>query len=202
MVSPFLIPLEIAINRVLRFDPDTLARLGELDGKCIAVHLARAGSDAEFFLFPSAGGFRLRTTPDGVPDVTIRGDVPVFARLLFGGNGTSRAGELQISGDIELGQHFQRLLKQIDLDWEEQAARVVGDVAAHQLGRAVRGLRDWARQSRAYLEQDAREYLTEESRLLPRRDAVEQFLRGVDTLRADTDRLEKRLGQIAGRVAA
>ncbi len=199
MVSPFLIPLEIAINRVLRLDPDTLARLGELDGKCIAVHLARAGSDAEFFLFPSAGGFRLRTTPDGVPDVTIRGGVPVFARLLFGGNGTSRAGELQISGDIELGQHFQRLLKQIDLDWEEQAARVVGDVAAHQLGRAARGLRDWALQSRAYLEQDAREYLTEESRLLPRREAVEQFLRGVDTLRADTDRLEKRLEQATGR---
>ncbi len=202
MFPPILIPLEETINRLLRLDPDTLARLGELDGKCIAVHLARAGSDAEFFLFPSVGGFRIRGTPDGVPDVTIRGDVPVFARLVFGGNGTSRAGELQISGDIELGQHFQRLLKQIDLDWEEQAARVVGDVAAHQLGRAVRGLRDWARQSRGYLEQDAREYLMEESRLLPRRDAVEQFLRAVDTLRADADRLEKRIEQIAGRVAA
>lgn len=194
-----LILLQEVMNRILRLDPDTLARLGELDGKCIAVHLARAGGDLEFFLFPSASGFRLRATPDGVPDVTIRGDVPVFARLLFGDNGASRAGELQISGDIELGQHFQRLLKQIDLDWEEQAARVVGDVAAHQLGRAVRGLRAWARESRGYLEQDAREYLVEESRLLPRREAVEQFLRGVDTLRADADRLEKRLEQIRGR---
>lgn len=200
MFSPFLVPLEMAVNRVLRLDPDTLARLGELDGKCIAVHLARAGSDHEFFLFPSASGFRIRATPDGVPDVTIRGDVPVFARLVLGGNGAARAGELQISGDIELGQHFQRLLKQIDLDWEEQAARVVGDVAAHQLGRAVRGLRDWARQSRGYLEQDAREYLVEESRLLARRESVEQFLRAVDMLRADTDRLEKRIEQARGRV--
>lgn len=199
MFSPFLIPLEAAINRVLRFDPDTLARLGELDGKCIAVHLAREGRDVEFFLFPSASGFRIRATPDGVPDVTIRGDVPVFARLVFGGNGAARAGELQISGDIELGQYFQRLLRQIDLDWEEQAARVVGDVAAHQLGRAVRGLRTWARQSRGYLEQDAREYLVEESRLLPRRESVEQFLRAVDTLRADADRLEKRLDQLRNR---
>ncbi len=201
MFSPFLIPLEVALNRVLRLDPDTLARLGELDGKCIAVHLVRDGRDVEFFLFPSAGGFRLRATPDGVPDVTIRGDVPVFARLVFGGDGTARAGELQISGDIELGQHFQRLLKRIDLDWEEQAAHVVGDVAAHQLGRAVRGLRDWARQSRGYLEQDAREYLVEESRLLPRREAIDQFLRAVDTLRADADRLEKRIEQMAGRAA-
>lgn len=199
MFPPFLIPLEAAVNRVLRLDPDTLARLGELDGKCIAVHLAREGRDVEFFLFPSASGFRVRATPDGVPDVTIRGDVPVFARLVFGGNGAARAGELQISGDIELGQHFQRLLKQIDLDWEEQAARVVGDVAAHQLGRAVRGLRAWARQSRGYLEQDAREYLVEESRLLPRRESVEQFLRAVDTLRADADRLEKRLDQLRNR---
>lgn len=201
MFAPFLIPLEMAVNRALRLDPDTLARLGELDGKCIAVCLARDGRDVEFFLFPTAGGFRIRATPDGVPDVTIRGDVPVFARLLFGGNGTARAGELQIGGDIELGQHFQRLLKGIDLDWEEQVARVVGDVAAHQLARAARGLRAWARQSRGYLEQDAREYLVEESRLLPRREAVERFLRAVDTLRADADRLEKRIEQIVMRAA-
>lgn len=187
-----------AVNRILRLDPDTLARLGELDGKCILVRLAGAGGDLEFFLFPSAAGLRLRATHDGAPDVTLRGDVPVFARLVLG-RGAARAGELQISGDIELGQHFQRLLKQIDLDWEEQAARVVGDVAAHRLGRMVRGLRNWARQSRTYLEQDAREYLVEESRLLPRRDAVERFLRAVDRLRLDADRLEKRVGRLRDR---
>lgn len=190
--------LEDAVNRLLRLDPDTLARLGEFDGKCIGLHLAGDDRDLEFFLFPSAAGFRIRATHDTAPDVTIRGDLPVFTRLVFGGSPATRAGELQISGDIELGQNFQRILRALDIDWEERTAQIVGDVAAHQLGRAARGLRAWARSSRGYLEQDLREYLQEESRLLVRREAVDRFLGAVDTLRADADRLEQRLTRLAG----
>ncbi len=201
--------LEDVVNRLLRLDPDTLARLGAFDGKCIGLRLAgddsrdggsrvasgtaAADRDVEFFLFPSAAGFRVRATHDAAPDVTIRGDVPVFARLVFGAGATRRAGELQISGDIELGQRFQRVLKSLDIDWEEQSAFLVGDIAARQLGRVARGLRAWARSSRGYLEQDLREYLQEESHLLARREAVDRFLGAVDTLRADADRFEQRL---------
>ena len=190
--------LEDAINRLLRLDPDTLARLGEFDGKCIGLRLAGDDRDLEFFLFPSAAGFRVRATHDTAPDVTIRGDVPVFTRLVFGGSPTTRAGELQISGDIDLGQDFQRILRALDIDWEERTAHVVGDVAAHQLGRVARGLRAWARQSGEYLRQDVREYLQEESRLLAKRESVDRFLGAVDTLRADADRLEQRLTRLMG----
>jgi len=193
--------LEDAINRLLRFDPDTLAHLGKLDGKCIGLRLAGEDRDLEFFLFPSAAGFRVHATHDAAPDVTIRGDVPVFTRLVFGDGPTTRAGELQISGDIELGQDFQRILRALDIDWEERTAHVVGDVAAHQLGRVARGLRAWARQSGEYLRQNVREYLQEESRLLAKRETVDRFLGAVDTLRADTDRLEQRLTRLMGGAA-
>ena len=193
--------LEDAINRLLRLDPQMLARLGEFDGKCIGLCLAGEDRDLEFFLFPSAAGFRVRATHDVAPDVTIRGDVPVFTRLVFGGSPTTRAGELQISGDIELGQDFQRILRALDFDWEEHAAHIVGDVAAHQLGRVARELRAWARQSGETLRQDVREYLHEESRLLAKRESVDRFLSAVDTLRADTDRLEQRLTRLMGGAA-
>lgn len=195
-----MILLENIVNRILRLDPDTLVRLAEFDGKCIGVRLAGDDRDLEFFLFPSVAGFRIRATHDTAPDVTIRGDLPVFTRLVFGDGATQRAGELQISGDIELGQRFQRALKSLDIDREEQSARLVGDIAARQLGRVARGLRVWARSSRGYLEQDVREYLQEESRLLARREAVDNFLGAVDTLRADADRLEQRLTRLAGRL--
>lgn len=196
MPSPLTTLLEETVSRVLRLDPDTLARLGAFDGKCIGVRLAGDERDLEFFLLPSEAGLQIRSTHEGTPDVTLRGDVPVFVRLVFGDGATRRAGELQISGDIELGQRFQRVLKSLDIDWEGQSARLVGDVAAHQLGRAARGLRAWAQSSRRYLEQDLREYLQEESRLLARREAVDSFLSAVDTLRADTDRLEQRLTRL------
>lgn len=193
--------LQEAVNVILRLDPDTLARLGEFDGKCVGLRLAGEGRDLEFFLFPSPAGLRICTAHDAAPDVIIRGDVPVFTRLVFGSSSATRAGELQISGDIELGQRFQHILRELDIDWEEQAAQRMGDVLAHQLGRAARELRAWGRSSAAFLRQDLREYLQEESRLLAPRPQTEAFLRAVDVLRADADRLEKRLESLVGRAA-
>jgi ubiquinone biosynthesis protein UbiJ len=106
------------------------------------------------------------------------------------------AGAVQINGDIDLGQRFQRLLEKIDIDWEEQAARVMGDVAAHQLGNALRDLRTWSTQSLHTLRADAAEYLQEESRLLPLRARAESFQRAVESLRLDAERLEQRFQRL------
>ncbi|MEK7206809.1 MAG: SCP2 sterol-binding domain-containing protein [Pseudomonadota bacterium] len=198
--APALLSLaEEAINRVLRFDPEVRQRLGELHDRVIRLRLSGVAS-RDIYVLPSESGLRLRTEHDREPDVTISGEIPVFARLTLG-RLTSRpvsAGEIQISGDIELGQRFQRILERIDIDWEEQAARVVGDVAAHQLGNAVRGLSRWSAQSLRTLGEDASEYLREETRLLAPRAQVESFLRAVDVLRDDVDRLDKRMARLAG----
>ena len=106
------------------------------------------------------------------------------------------AGDLQISGDIELGQRFQRLLESIDIDWEEQAARVLGDVAAHQLGNALRDLRHWSKQALQSLRLDTAEYLQEESHLLPSRTRLEEFRDAVETLRSEAENLEKRFERL------
>jgi ubiquinone biosynthesis protein UbiJ len=137
-------------------------------------------------------------TQHAPPDVTIRGNVPLFARLLIGDATPtpSTSAALEISGDIELGQRFQRILRTLDIDWEEQASRLVGDVAAHQIGRAARALRAWGRDAVRTLGQDATEYLQEESRVLAKRPQVDGFLRDVDRLRGDVDRLLKRLERL------
>ncbi len=223
MSSPtvFLPLLEDLLNRLLRLDPQALHRLGELDGKTVCVRVALGSGDVQgstsparggkhrtpgargepviFYMAPSEAGLRLLSNHPA-PDVTITGNVPLFARLLFGEDAPnpSSASALQISGDIELGQRFQRILRGIEPDWEEQAARLIGDVAAHQLGRAARALRDWGRYAVRTLGQDVAEYLQEESQTLAKRERVDAFLRDVDTLRADLDRLKKRLERLEG----
>ncbi len=199
MAQPLIALLEEVVNRVLRFDPEVRQHLGELHDKVIRLRLSGV-TPFDIYALPSESGLRLRAEHNREPDVTISGAIPVFARLAWG-RITSRpvaAGEIQISGDIELGQRFQRILESIDIDWEEQAARVVGDVAAHQLGNAVRGLGRWSAQSLRTLGEDASEYLREETRLLAPRAQVESFLRAVDVLRDDVDRLEKRMAHLPG----
>jgi ubiquinone biosynthesis protein UbiJ len=187
--------LEDAGNRVLRLDPATLAGLGALHGRVVC--LTFTDMVTSVYLQPSESGLRVLHDYAGTADVTLSGRLPAFARLSLGAQpGLFFSGELTISGDVELGHRFQRVLEGLDIDWEEQLSRVVGDVAAHAIGNLVRDARAWTRQAGSILGQDVAEYLTEERRDLAPRQVVEPFLRAVDTLRADVDRLTQRIERL------
>jgi ubiquinone biosynthesis protein UbiJ len=189
--------LEEIVNRALRLDPATLARLAELRGKVIRLRTV-GDHPIDIFVLPDESGLRLCRQLDREPDVTLIGDIPVILRLAMRRvlPDVVAAGEVQISGDIDLGQRFQRLLEQAGIDWEAQAARVLGDVPAHQLGNALRDLSGWSKQALPTLRQDIAEYLQEESRLLPVRSRAGAFRRSVETLRCDLENLEERLARL------
>lgn len=190
--------LEGAVNRALRLDPEALRRLGELEGRVLLIELAAEGAPPlRFYVSPTASGVRLHLEHDRAPDVTIGGTPAVFLNQLARGPAVSSA--LTVRGDIELGRRFQRILARLDPDWEEGLASVVGDIPAHQLGRLAHGFRAWAGGALRALGDDTAEYLKEESFVLAKRERVEGFLREVDRLRADADRLEKRVERLASR---
>ena len=197
MTSTLTTLVEATVNRTLRLDPGAAARFGELNDKVIRLRITGT-NPIEIFVLPSETGLRLRERHEGTADVTLTGDFPMFARFAMRRvvPDVVAAGDLQISGDIELGQRFQRLLESIDIDWEEQAARVLGDVAAHQLGNALRDLRHWSIQALQSLRLDTAEYLQEESHLLPSRTRLEEFRDAVETLRSEAENLEKRFERL------
>lgn len=184
-------------NRILRLDPENLKRLGDFEGKVIALAPVLAPGPT-LYVRPSAEGLYLLTTYDGDADVTLRGTLPAFVRLAAGGSAAELMAttELTIEGDLDLGRRFQRFLAGIHIDWEEQAARVIGDIAAHKLGNVARDLAAWRRHATQALSADITEYLQEESRVLAPSTRVDTFLRAVDQLRADADRLEARVRQL------
>lgn len=193
--------IEASVNRVLRLDPDTLQRLAALDGKVI--HLRLTGAPAvEIFVLPSATGVQMVDNHPTQADVTLTGDIPVFGRLMLRTvlPEVSAAGELKISGDIELGSQFQQILKNIDIDWEEQTARVVGDVMAHQLGNTLRGLRRWSQQAWRTVGDNTVEYWQEENRMLPTRFRVDAWRESVQALHSETERLAQRIERIREKI--
>ncbi|MHB8536066.1 MAG: ubiquinone biosynthesis accessory factor UbiJ [Sulfuricaulis sp.] len=191
--------LEKVVNRVLRLDPGASARCADLKDKVIRLRITGT-RPFEIFVLPSESGLRLHERHEGAADVTLTGDFAVFARLALRrvAPDVAAASELQISGDIDLGQSFQCLLEDIDIDWEEQASRVLGDVVAHQLGRVLRDLCRWSMQARQTLGMDTAEYLQEESRLLPSRTRAAAFREAVETLRREAEHLEKRFERLPG----
>ena len=64
------------------------------------------------------------------------------------------------------------------------------------MGEVARGLGNWARDARATMGANIREYLQEESRDVPSRYEVEQVSKHVNELRDDVDRLVARVGRL------
>lgn len=194
-----LATLEQAINAALALDPHTVNRLRRMDDKVIA--LALEGLGFTLYVQSLDGHLRLMAAWDGPVDTTLRGAPFSLLRMGSGrtGEGLFRGG-VEIDGDVELGQQFQRVFEKIDIDWEEHLSRLCGDVIAHQLGNVARDLRHWAERSLEHLQQDAADYLQEEREALPLEWEVEEFYQQVDTLRGDVDRMEARLKRLEKKV--
>lgn len=192
--------LEKALNQYLHLDPDMAPKLAELDGKAIAVELAVtplgwSGPVLTLYFLPTGTAVRVTDQFAGAPDVVVRATPLALAGQLRRGNQSFDAG-VEIQGDVHIGKAFQDLLSRVDIDWEEQLSRVVGDTAAHQIGNLARGLRTWGRRSLDTLLKNTAEYFQEEARDLPSSGAMADFLDAVDTLRSDTDRLEARIRRL------
>jgi len=113
--------LETSINLVLNEDPETVKKFSALQGKVIAFEL----TDLNFtlYLFPHTEGVQVQYLYEGQADTTLQGSPLAFINMSLGDSTESFfSGEVRIKGDIELGQHFKRILEQLDLDWEEKLA--------------------------------------------------------------------------------
>ena len=190
-----LMSLEQAINATLALDPATLQRLAKLEGKVIAVDIQ--GTGVIVYLAPQPKGLRLMGHFDGDADTTLRGAPLALLRMSSGTAGEGLfSGEITIDGDVETGQQLQRILRGLDIDWEEHISRLTGDVIGHQLGQTMRGIVTFGRNAVTAFGLNLGEYLQEEKGTLPTAPEVKAFVGDVDTLRMAADRLDARLKRL------
>ncbi|MDX9988358.1 SCP2 sterol-binding domain-containing protein [Thiothrix unzii] len=192
--------LETAFNAWLALDTQThgnaRSRLQALQGKLICLHISNP--DVQLYFLPTADQVRVTTRYAAAPDVTIHGSALGLMRLSASNDAGKAMLEhgIKIDGDMGLGNHFSQILREIDVDWEELLSRAVGDVVAHHLGQVVRNAQGWLGDSSHAMRLNTQEYLQEEARVVPADAEIRQYLDAVDTLRADTDRLEARLKRL------
>lgn len=184
--------LEQSVNAGLRLDPDGSAALGRFSGKVIAIALQ--GSPLTLYCLPAAGSLVLLSQYGGEADTTLRGRPLALFKLVAGDSRrVMLEGDVRIEGDVELGQQFKQVLDRLHIDWEEQLARLSGDIVAHKAGHMMREIGNWWANTRERLAANGAEYLQQEMWVLPTRTEVEQFYRDVEVLRDDVARLSARL---------
>src|SRR3990167_1865461 len=169
MLSWGLSGLTKAINACLRSDEDTLSRLAQLQGKIIQITIT--DWHMHFFICPQADGINITRTVDVPPNAVIAGN---SWNLLKAGCAKGQTSALfknaiDVTGDTELGEAVRDVFTHIDIDWEEQLSNCIGDIAAHQLSRGTKRIRDMGKYTARTLSDNLREYLQQESQARPTR---------------------------------
>jgi len=197
IIKPLLTAfLETALNQYLSLDEDASVFLTPLAGKTIAVTIEPFTET--LYLCPTPDKIQILETYQGDVDTTISGTLTALG--LMGLNASSMRsifnGEVRIEGDTHIGQKFQQLFKNLDIDLEEKLSQITGDIVAHKVGNLFRSGRDWSQQSLETFRLNSEEFLQEETRNLPAQAEADIFYHQVDELRSDFDRLITRVERL------
>ncbi len=193
--------LEQALNRALPLDPKAEAALGELSGDVFHLHCTQP--ELELFLHPQAKGVRLTGYWEGEVTTAIAGEASDFAELATSADAAASLinGKLELHGNSAPLIELQGILSRLDMDWEAPLVETLGDVVGHQLAEGLRGLFGWGRQAANSIHRQVEEFITEEARLTPPRQEVEDFYSDVQALSVRVERLQARAEKLAQQLA-
>jgi len=192
----FLSAIETAFAAWLKLDGEALPRFASMQDKVICLHIT--GLEIKLYFLPNAHSIQVMGNYAGEADTTIRGSAMTLMRMSTAQDSGKvlLASDAQIEGNIGLGTRFSQLLQEIEIDWEEWLSKLVGDIAAHQVGNLSRESVGWLKNSEHAMRLNVAEYLSEESHLLPADAEVAYYLDQIDTMRMDTDRLAARIKRL------
>ena len=191
-----LAALENAVNAALVLDPATAGRLQALPEQTFKICCTEP--ELEIYIINRDNKIELLAHCEQPVTTAIKGPATEYAQLL---NASDRGSALinsglTLQGDSAALIKLQEIISDIELDWEGQLAKLLGDAPAHLLGQTARHIYQWKQQTQAVFLRHLEEFLHEESQLVPAKEEVEHFIDQVQQLSDDTERLEKRINKL------
>tara|TARA_B100001121_G_C18336639_1_gene455876 strand:- start:11 stop:607 length:597 start_codon:yes stop_codon:yes gene_type:complete len=165
----------------------------QLEGKILSIHIKNT---SRFFnVIMSSNELNPHTITENY-DVQISGSLISFAKLLRNNSSdVLRDGTISINGDVAVAQKFQKLFAMINPDIEEELSHFVGDIMANNIVTVSKKTGDWLNNTTNILQENIKEYLQEEIKLMPSKYEFNIFSKEVSKIRDDIERLEKKINE-------
>lgn len=189
-----LTALQKATHLALQLDESMPKKIAALNGRTL--HIIIKPLQLGFYILFINGEMTFLEDYDGTVDTTIESSPLGLIRLSLLPSSKVRSlfnDQIQISGDVELGQQVKQLFDELDIDWEGHLAQFTGDAIAHQFGSMVRKGMAFTQHFHQSMRENLTGFLQEESRTFPSREEVHDFFNDVDTLTMDVERLAARV---------
>lgn len=191
---------ERVLNEQIAASTVARERLAELSGKRFAV--AVRGTDLRVIVDSADGELKLSGSRDSPCDVELTGSAFDLLRL-------ARSASLSdlknvgatLNGNVDVAEAFADLMRLAIPEFEDVLADWIGDMPAHAVGGAARGLARFGERAGRAFEQNLAEYLQEESPSLVPPPLARSFSADVDKIRDDVGRAERRIEILERRTA-
>lgn len=195
--------VELTLNQLLQLDPDCKPRLKKLAGKQLQVTINELPWTLLFTFSEQIDVSALQQNQQQIPaDAAADCHITLGLSTLSELSDSSKIsqliqqGKLDLDGDIDVAQGFSNLMKELDIDWEEQLSKYTGDVVAHQTFSSVKALFNTAQQEVEKLADQLSAHLTKPEAVAVSEIEVADFCDQVNHLRSASDRLEARIDHL------
>ena len=178
------------INYSLELDPHSHVLINKLANQSLRVTLK--GTPCDLIFYCCNNQLLIKPFDSSKYDASISGAPLTLIKIAITQQIDSSL-SIEITGNLSTIDSFRKLISTLEIDWEEQLSRLIGESAGVALHQRVKNSLHWLKNMSTNFCQNLTEISQEEYQLFPSRAECEQFYNEVDDINLETERLEKKL---------
>lgn len=185
--------LENYVNKILSKDEHTLHKLKKINNKVIVFKFLN--TKIKLYVIPVINGLSISMTSKRKADVLINTTPSNFIKMLLSSryNVSGTPVDMQVEGDISIAHDFEKIMRDLEIDIEDPMSNLLGDTLSYQIVRFTRRIGEVSLKSSEIMIKNLSEYLKFEVEMLPDELLVDEFLKEVDSIRNDVERVSQRI---------
>lgn len=188
--------LNPALRQLAAQSGATAAHLEALQGDCFELRVLPW--DWQVFLLVTPEGFAWHRSLEVTPDAWIEASPQAYLKMATQStaSGVLFSPDVRVGGDTRKLESLQDLLASLGLDASELVMRFTGPLPLAGLQAGWRSLRGWSERASQAAQRDLKDYLEEETAILPGQNSLHLAESALEELRLDVDRLEARIQRL------
>lgn len=194
--------LELLINKALLLNLNKSAPLQAVKEKTLTLELAELAFPLSFTVSSQANVIVSSITESS--DCTITTSVNTLKRLKADQQITQliKQGELDVIGDVKIAQQFAAVAQSLEIDWQSELAKHIGDVPTHKILQFGNKITDAVNKHSTQLQADLGEYIVHEKRLVATNHQIKHFNKQVADVSTEVDKINSRINNLFSQLSS
>jgi ubiquinone biosynthesis protein UbiJ len=187
--------LEFAINQAMALNINGATVLHTVEQKTLTILLTELGFPLSFSINENK---ILVTSLTERSDCSINTSIKTLLELKNEQQVTAliKQEKLDVQGDIKVAQQFTHIAESLDIDWQSEIAKHIGDIPTYKLSLLGKKLASKFSFTRQQIQADASEWLVHEKRLVVTSSQLDNFSQQVTDITKKTNAISERIQRL------